>query len=94
MSKSTVSEVQMHPHRLLICDRKQAEITGVTEIFAFDETQAHLKTDCGKMRITGKNLRVTSLLPEENKALIQGEIAGITYSSPVTPSSFGKIFRK
>lgn len=81
MAKSTVQDTFTSPHKVIISERKQMEITGVVDISAFDESQVYLKTSCGHVRISGKNLHVTSLLPNENKAMIEGTIDSFYYSS-------------
>lgn len=91
MAKNPVSDGTTSIHQLIAKERKDLEIAGVIEICAFDETQVYLKTSCGSMRINGKSLRVTSLLPEENKAVIEGTIDGISYTGR---KSSGNLFRK
>ena len=81
MAKNTVQDTFTSPHKVIISERKQMEITGVVDISAFDESQVYLKTSCGHVRISGKNLHVTSLLPNENKAMIEGTIDSLYYSS-------------
>lgn len=81
MAKNPVTDSSAITHQLIAKDRKRLEVGGVIEICGFDETQAHLKISCGGMRVNGKNLRVTSLLPEENKAMIEGTIDSISYTN-------------
>lgn len=81
MAKNIVTESERLPHSITLNERSSMEIAGVTEILAFDETQVLLKTCCGSLRIMGKSLRVTSLEPKENKALVEGTVDSLAYSS-------------
>jgi len=94
MAKNTVSESEHLPHSITMHERTSMEIGGVAEILAFDETQVLLKTGCGCLRILGKSLRVTSLEPKENKALVEGTIDSLAYSafSKKKPGLFKGIF--
>lgn len=80
MAKNSVSECIIGPHSLIVKERKQTEITGISEVCAFDERQVYMKTVCGAMRITGKDLKVTSLLPDKSSAVIEGMIDSIQYT--------------
>ena len=81
MAKNPISEGDRVPHSIVLRERTCMEISGVIEILAFDETQILLKTSCGCLRISGKNMHVTSLEPKENKALVEGTVDSLTYSA-------------
>lgn len=81
MNKNTNPELQSITHMLTISSRKQLEVRGVDEICAFDESEVRLKTSCGRLRIGGKGLRVTSLAPGESVALVEGVIDSVSYSA-------------
>lgn len=93
MAKSTLQESNLSPHNIRISERKQMEITGVVKVCAFDESQVCLKTSCGNLKISGKSLHVLSLLPDENKAMIEGSIDAIIYSNTKSHGALGRLFR-
>ena len=80
MSKNVIHESDQTPHNVIIKDRNTIEMTCVMEICTFDETHVMLKTGRGNVRKSGKSLRVTTLSPSENKAIIQGSIDSLVYT--------------
>lgn len=80
MSKTVNSESSNAPHSVHLFERKHMEIEGVEHILAFDEREVRLNTSSGQMLITGKELKVTSLLANERKANVDGYIDSILYS--------------
>lgn len=70
------------PHSLHMDRRKSAEITGVSDVCSFHETEIVLKVDSGLMIVTGQELHVGKLLLDEGRLHIDGRIDGIVYEAP------------
>ena len=68
------------PHSLSLDERKQAALTGVREVLAFDENQVVLMTDTGELCLTGQDLHVTKLMLEEGQLTVEGRLDGIFYT--------------
>lgn len=79
------------PHSLLMDNRKKADLTGVSEVLSFDESQVNLLTDCGEITLTGEDLHVTALMLEEGKMTVEGKVDGVFYLQPARRSAlFGR----
>ena len=48
-------------HKLILQNRGNASITGVTDVVSFDECQVILDTDQGLLTLKGKGLHVSRL---------------------------------
>lgn len=74
------SPKERRPHCLTLDDRRRAELTGVSEVLAFDENQVILLTECGEIAFSGENLHVTKLLLEEGKLTVEGKVDSVIYT--------------
>lgn len=81
-------------HRLTMQDRAKVELTGVTEVISFDNTEIMLETVEGTLRFGGEELHVKRLTLERGEIAIEGRIGEITYQeSGKDKSFFGRLFR-
>ncbi|MBQ9265083.1 MAG: sporulation protein [Clostridia bacterium] len=67
-------------HTLTLNDRRQAALTGVSEVIAFDDNQVMLATAQGDIALTGEGLHVTKLMLESGQLTVEGRIDSIFYS--------------
>ena len=77
-------------HKVVLDQRRQASISGVSDVCSFHENEVLLKVDGGVMMITGENLHVGKLLLEEGRVDLAGRVDGIQYEQPRTAA---KLFR-
>lgn len=81
-------------HRLTMQDRAKVELTGVTEVISFDNTEIMLETVEGALRFGGEELHVKRLTLERGEIAIEGRIREISYQeSGRDKSFFGRLFR-
>lgn len=69
-------------HTVHMEQRKQMQITGVTDVYSFHENEIALRIDSATMVLTGENLHVGKLLLEEGKVEVTGQIDGVIYEKP------------
>lgn len=83
------------PHSVLLKDRQELHLSGVTDVDSFDETGITAYTDMGELVISGENLHITKLSLESGELLVEGKIAALNYrdDAPKATSFFGKVFR-
>ena len=83
-------------HSILLMDRSEMRIEGVTEVISFDETAVILKTQCGDMAIEGKDLKVAVLEIDAGIVVLSGTVSGVCYYEPKNKEKSGlvkKLFR-
>ena len=68
-------------HRLTLTDRQCGTMTGIHDIYSFDEKEILLETDFGKLSVKGEQLHVKSLDLEKGEADIEGKIGSLVYLS-------------
>ena len=87
ITKTTVN------HTITLDNRSKAQITGVLEVITATDKGVLCKLSACMLQITGENLRVEKLSPEEKLLIIVGSFYGIKYSDNVKTGFFKKLFR-
>ena len=67
-------------HAVVLKDRKDMRIDGVSEVVSFDEHYVMLKTQCGDMAIEGKDLKIAVLEIDAGIVVLSGTVSGVYYS--------------
>ena len=91
-----MQETMTPSHTLILENRKELHISGVTDIDRFDEREVILYTQLGELTITGKELHINAISIENGNLAIEGDIWSFRYGdkdrqSPLT--FFGRLFR-
>ncbi len=83
------------PHNIILKDRKNLTVTGVTDVDSFDESVITAYTDMGELTIKGSELKINKLSTETGELFVDGNISSLSYTdnAPRNTSFFGKIFR-
>ena len=68
------------PHSIIIEDRKNVSISGVTDLESFDEETVILMTDLGELVIKGFGLHISKIDVVSGDLALEGEIYSIGYS--------------
>ena len=69
-------------HTIQTDRRKRTVVTGVADICSYHETEIVLLLDTGHVFLTGQDLHIDKLLPDENRLDINGQIDSIVYETP------------
>lgn len=83
------------PHSLIMKDRSQLTLSGVTDVDSFDETTIIAYTDYGELTVKGENLHISMLNIDTGELSIDGTVSSLTYleNQPKSTSFFSKVFR-
>ena len=94
MNEYNKDKIQL-PHNLILKDRAQLTLSGVTEVDSFDETTIIAYTDYGELTVSGSNLHISSLDVDKGEMSVDGRISALTYidQGPKTSGFFSKVFR-
>ena len=80
------------PHKLVLTERKNLTMTGVTEVVTFDENTVILKTSLGIVTIHGQGLQLKNLSLEGGQVVVDGTICAFVYEEP-RGSGLRRLFR-
>ena len=67
-------------HTLTLIDRSVMNLTGVSEVMSFTDTEITLKTSCGDVLVRGNSLNIGKLNTDTGEIAISGMVSFIKYS--------------
>ncbi len=95
MKQQTQQNRDRH-HNLILEDRKNLSLSGVTDVDCFDERIIRVFTELGELTIKGKKLHVEGVSLDTGDMKISGDIWSLQYGDKdkTGPMSlFGRLFR-
>ena len=80
--KSMYMEEQpvVKPHRLTMQNRSTIQVTGVSDVIAYDPGEIILETSAGLLLIKGAELHMNHLSLEKGETGVDGRVDSLTYS--------------
>ena len=66
-------------HSIIIHDRRHAELTGIDDVFSFDDCSVSVHSALGDMVIDGDELKIDNFSSEKGILTVSGKIIGICY---------------
>ena len=70
------------PHKLILNERQQLSVTGVSEVVSFDESAVVLRTELGTLIVQGRELQLKTLSLEGGQMAVDGSISALSYEEP------------
>lgn len=84
-------------HNLILENRQNLKISGVTDVESFDEEKITLITEEESLIVEGEGLHIQKLSVEEGEISIEGDVSSLIYSDkPIGKRGggfFGRMFR-
>ncbi len=68
-------------HTVFIENRRTMKITGVVQVVAYDEFKLIIKTDYGRMTVSGRNLVAGQMNTESRTMELSGDINYLQYQA-------------
>ena len=68
-------------HTVFIENRRSMKLTGVVQVIAYDEYRLILKTDYGKLTVSGRNLVAGQMNTESRTMELTGDINYLQYQA-------------
>ena len=82
---------------IILENRQKLNITGVLDVFSFDDQIIIVQTELGLLTIKGENLKINKLSLDTSDFIVDGTIISLNYTnSDVTKKNqniFSKIFK-
>lgn len=84
---------------IILENREKLNITGIVDVFSFDDQIIIIETELGLLTIKGENLKINKLSLDTSDFVVDGKIASLTYSeannisSKKTKGILSKIFK-
>lgn len=68
------------PHLVTLKDRKEATLSGISEVLGFDEQYIGAVSDCGQLAIHGEKLKIVSFDAKNGNLSVAGDIMSLVYA--------------
>jgi len=78
MNRET-DKIELLNHNIIITERQNVQVSGVTKIDSFDNEEFLLETGAGPLGIKGKDLEIIKLDTYEGTIVIKGIIDAFSY---------------
>ena len=82
---------------LVLENRSKLSISGVLDVFSFDDQVVILETELGLLTVKGENLRINKLSIDTSEVIVEGDVFSLAYSDKDIEkkggSFIGKIFK-
>lgn len=69
-------------HKVILNERKNLNITGVSEVMSFEEDLVVLKTSLGTLLVQGRGLKLKTLSPDGGQVAVEGTVSAMSYQEP------------
>ncbi|MBE6888030.1 MAG: sporulation protein YabP [Ruminococcaceae bacterium] len=76
-------------HIVTMENRTSLKLTGVTQVVSYDEYKVVVKTDCGRLTVSGRNLVAGEMSTSGKTLQLTGEIDFLQYSKDKGKSEKG-----
>ena len=94
--KKTTKMQPKGAHSLIVEERNQLTVSGVTDIERFDEEEVVVATELGLLSIKGQGLHLNKIDVEDGELSVEGELDSFSYSDSqdsVKGSFLARLFR-
>ena len=82
------------PHKLILNERRQLALTGVTEVVSFDDTAVVLRTELGMLNVHGHDLQLKQMSLDGGQVAVDGTVSALIYEEPRASGGWlGRLFR-
>ncbi len=83
---------------IVLENREKLSITGILDVFSFDDQIIIIETELGLLTIKGENLKINNLSLDTSDFIVDGKISSLLYSdsekiSKKNKSILSKIFK-
>lgn len=83
------------PHHLILDNRRELTLSGVSDVDSFDDTVVIVYIDGGELTVKGSELQIVRLSLETGEMQIDGHIESMVYADVQSRTSgfFGRLFK-
>ncbi len=77
-----------------LMDRQRLTITGVMDVFSFDEELIELETTDGYLDIAGVDLHIVKMSLDTGELIVDGRVMGLNYEDQAVSKKKSSLFSK
>ncbi len=65
---------------IILENRQKLSLSGVLDVFSFDDQVIILETELGLLTVKGENIRINKLSIDTSEVIVEGDISSLSYS--------------
>lgn len=65
---------------IILENRQKLSLSGVLDVFSFDDQVIILETELGLLTVKGENIRINKLSIDTSEVIVEGDISSLAYS--------------
>ena len=73
--------IENHFQNIVLENREKLTITGIKDVFSFDDQIIIIETELGILSIKGKNLKINKLSLDTSDFALEGVVDSLTFSN-------------
>ena len=86
-----IKNINNNFQNIVLENRERLSITGILDVFSFDDQIIIIETELGLLTIKGENLKINKLIIDTSDFIVDGNISSLAYSnSNAVPNNKGK----
>ena len=86
-----IKNINNNFQNIVLENRERLSITGILDVFSFDDQIIIIETELGLLTIKGENLKINKLSIDTSDCVVDGNISSLAYSnSNAVPNNKGK----
>ena len=75
---------------IVLENREKLNVTGINDVFSFDDQIIIIETELGLLTIKGEDLKISKLSIDTSDFVVDGKINSLTYSNSETANKKSK----
>ena len=79
---------------LILENRGKLSISGVIDVFSFDDQVVILETELGLLTVKGENIKINKLSIDTSEVIVEGKISSLAYSDKEIEKNKGSFISK
>ena len=89
-----VNQTAQTIQNIILENRNKLSISGVKDVFSFDDQIVILETDLGMLTVKGEVLKINKLNLDSTEIVVEGTINSLNYSEKTEKKASGSILDK
>lgn len=81
-------------HMVNLVDRERLNMTGIVDVFSFNEEVIELETVDGYLDIDGVDLHIVKMNLDSGELIVEGRVVGLNYEDQTPTKKKGSVLSK
>lgn len=89
-----MDEKMIKKHMVNLVDRQRLNMTGIVDVFSFNDEVIELETLDGYLDVEGMDLHIVKMNLDNGELIVEGKIIGLNYEDQAQSKKKGSVLSK